>query len=116
MPRLAHARFALSIAALIVLAVAHGFSQDAVGTKRLIQTITAPAIDRGLAPDLAPPPRTAKSIRPAVDGTPRVERTGRFGASYVPGRIIVRFRTGVPSDVRAAAIGQASPTAAISAA
>src|SRR5690349_6036114 len=104
MPRPARVRFALSIAALIVLTVAHGSSQDAVSSKRLVQTIAAPAIDRGLTPDLAPPPRTAKSIRPAVDGTLRVDRTGRFGASYVPGRVIVRFRDGTPPAVRDAAL------------
>lgn len=76
--------------ALVVLAVSLGHGQDPGQTRTLLYPYTLPAIDQGVLKDVTPGPS-----HPAT-----LDRTGRTGADYVPGRVIVKFRDGTTQAVR----------------
>src|SRR5437773_1336363 len=70
------------------------------------------AVDRGVTPAALSPPLRTTPRRVQVAGAPG-DRIGRTGAAYQPGRLIVKFRTGMSTAARANAMAQVSPSAAM---
>src|SRR5207245_2258420 len=67
--------------------------------------------DTSRAPDSAET-RRRQSIRPTSGA---IDRAGRFGTRYVPGRVVVKFKDGVSALSRASAIRNGSQAAALAA-
>lgn len=67
------------------------------GTRAFVSDLTAPAIDRGIR-DLDPP------RAPRTDGADFAQRVRR--EAYVPGSVIVRFRSGTTAAARAAMLAR----------
>ena len=49
---------------------------------------------------------------PRADLTTRLRAAARLGTSYVPGRVLVKFRPGLPTQAQVSAVTQALPTTA----
>jgi serine protease len=111
-----HVRVVTLALALAALSVAAGRGQSPDAPRIVLQTTSAGAVDRGLAPDAARPPRGAwRAVRSAAEPAVDTDRIGSSGAPYVPGRVIVRFRDATSAATRRAAVSSVSPTAAMSA-
>ncbi len=89
-------RFVPSAAALALaaLVIASGHAQDPGDARTALYPYTLPAIDRGLsrAEGLAPAGVATLAVRNRMTAT--LDRTGRSGAPYAAGRVIVKFRDG----------------------
>src|SRR6478735_9192928 len=103
MPR-AHPRYffftlavAAAAAAFAARAVVHG--QDAGAFRSFLPAGILPAIDRGLAADWSHAPGTPEAImRESLrHSIVTLDRAGSSGTRYVAGRVIVKFRDGMPT-------------------
>src|SRR3954451_22814931 len=102
MPR-AHPRYffftlaVAAIAAFVARAVVHG--QDAGAFRSFLPAGILPAIDRGLAADWSHAPGTPEAImRESLrHSIVTLDRAGSSGTRYVAGRVIVKFRDGMPT-------------------
>src|SRR5262245_36137433 len=94
---------AMAIAPLALAGRAGG--QSAPTHRRLLDFAAPPALDSGIIRDDSAAPDSTARRRLAtlrVDGQV-VDRIGRTGASYRPGRVLLKFRDGVaPADRRRA--------------
>jgi serine protease len=94
------------LVALLLLAGAHGHGQSASQARAVLYDYPLSAIDEGLFSNagamqlsqLATPARLAGRVQRLSSAT--IERTGRSGAPYVAGQVIVKFRDDAPSAVR----------------
>src|ERR1700675_4946478 len=82
----------------------------------VIMGLGLPAIDTGVVMDpfRAPGGPEAFVRRGLVTASTSHDLVGEGGARYVPGRVIVKFRDGVPSASRLSALSATSRTATIS--
>jgi serine protease len=114
-----------AMCAAVGLLGTHGSGQSADepragrGSNRqtLIDRIAPPAIERGISPLEARAPGSPeelrrRSLRPVAGP---VDRIGRGGAAYVPGRVIVKFKDGTSSGAKSSAMSAASRSAVMSA-
>ncbi len=101
-----------SLAAIVSLVVL-GRGQGLEPARLVTQTVSAGAVDRGLSPDAASPPRTAalRSLRTMSSGTRYADRSGSSGVAYVPGKVIVKFKDTVSTGARVSAMSTISRTA-----
>jgi serine protease len=116
MPR-AHLRsFFFTLAVAAALGVARGRGQDAAPPRTVLYPYTLPAVDRGLALDVSPGLQHLAALGGQSHPLSRVmlDRTGRSGTPYVPGRVIVKFRDGMSTASRLTAMSAVSPTSTIS--
>lgn len=91
-----------------------GHSQDQPSPDFFVQTVGLPAIDRGVFKEESHAPYTPEAIRrAALRSSLRAGRQGRSGATYVPGRVIVKFRDAVSTSARLSALSSVSRTASI---
>src|SRR5882724_7934214 len=100
-----------SIAAMCILggALSHGQSLA------VWQPANLSAVDRGmLAQNQTPPPGGSRRSRRVLraDGV-AIDRVGRSGAHYQPGRLIVKFKGSVSTSSRVSALSQVSRTASM---
>ena len=94
---------AIAAALLVVGVLSHGQSLP------YWQPTNIPPVDRGMMPPTdVPPPQSARTSRQRLR---HGERLGRSGAPYLAGRVIVKFRTTVPTSARLTALSQVSRTA-----
>jgi serine protease len=105
-----------SILALTMLIVALGQGQGPAPGRVVAQPLSSGAVDRGLLPGGALAPRRVQrdlgtSMLRSVDG----HRLRGSGTSYVPGRVIVKFRDGASLDARSAALSAISRSASTTA-
>src|SRR5215471_7006428 len=103
-----------AVAAVLLVVSARG--QAPVRFRAVLDYFGPPPIERGIIPVATHGPDTReslrrRSIRP-VSGA--VDRAGRSGGRYIPGRVIVKFKDGVSSPSRLSALSVASRTASIS--
>jgi serine protease len=100
--------FSTLAAALAVLVVrTHG--QDPGAALVALYPYTLPAIDRGLSTAEGPGPTTAATLATrAKPLSATLDRAGRTGAPYAPGRVIVKFRDGTSSAVRLNSVARMS--------
>src|SRR5262245_11133622 len=108
-------QFMVASALLAFALVVPGHGQAPDSYPILLQDISAGAVDRGVSPDDAPPPSNRGRVRAeSVDGN-RVyaDRVSSSGATYVPGRVIVKFRDGMSTAATLSALATASPAAAL---
>ena len=68
-----------------------------------------------MLPGEVPPPSKGPRVRAErVDrNTAYADRTGPSGATYMPGRVIVKFRDGMSTSARLSALSSVSPTASL---
>ena len=104
---------ASAVAAFAFVAPGHGQSPDSYPI--LLQDISAGAVDRGLMTGDVPPPSRGPRVNAERVGDNRAhaDRASASGATYMPGRVIVKFRDGVSTGARLSALSSASPTAAL---
>jgi serine protease len=105
---------AVSVAAIFVILPGRGQAQDGSRFDDILG-LGLPAIDRGVVTD---PFRAPGGPEAALRGASQTSSTrhdlvGEGGARYVPGRVIVKFRAGVSSALRLAALSATSRTASI---
>src|SRR5712672_634647 len=103
--------------AFLAVFTATALGQAPPSSRRVLSTFAPPAIQRGISPDLSHAPgtpemRRRQSIR-AVSGV--VDRTGKSGVRYRPGRVIVKFKDGVSPASRVSAVSAVSSRATMSA-
>jgi serine protease len=93
--------------ALVLLAGARGHSQSSAQLRTRLAPYPLPAVDQGVLADesLGPARRSAIAHRARATS---LDRTGRSGATYVAGRLIVKFRDGTSSAVRLSSLARLS--------
>src|SRR5829696_7984365 len=100
----------LAVAALAV--VLRGQARDV--SRMFIQSVGLPAIDQGVLSDETHTPATVETARrAALQSALLRDRLGRAGTSYVPGRILVKFRDGASAADRQAAMNSLPGSAAM---
>jgi serine protease len=113
--RLRSVLFTLTIGLWLVLG-ARGHGQTSGGSARvLIDQIGLPAIERGISPVSSVAPTSADGGRLSAhlaSGT--FDRVSASGVRYAPGRVIVKFRDGVGTEMKRSIAVAASLTAAVS--
>ena len=93
-----------------------GREQTASPARIVVDRFAPPAIERGISPLEARAPGSPeelqrRSLRPA---SKVIDRVGKSGSVYVPGRVIVKFKDGASPASRASAMSAASRTASLS--
>ncbi|HWF86233.1 MAG TPA: hypothetical protein VG222_15345, partial [Vicinamibacterales bacterium] len=101
----------------------HGQSADSPRARQgsdrgtIVDHVAPPAIERGISPLEAREPGSPEELRrlslQPVAGP--VNRIGRGGAAYVPGRVIVKFKDGASQATKSSAMSAVSRTARMSA-
>lgn len=96
------AHFLLLLIAALAIGSVPGSAQITSAVRIVLQTIGLPGIDRGVSvlEPRAPGSAVTRVVRTAVLGGRPADRVGKGGASYVPGRVIVKFRGGVSGPAR----------------
>ena len=101
----------------------HGQTADSARARQgsnnrqtIVDNAAPAAIERGINPLAARAPGSPEELRRrslrALSGP--VDRMGRGGAAYVPGRVIVKFKDGASQAAKSSAMSAASRTAALS--
>jgi serine protease len=113
-PRLRN--FFFTLAAALALFVARGHGQDPGQARTALYPYTLPAVDRGLSTAEGPGPvrLSTLSSRARTLQASTLDRTGRTGAPYVAGRVIVKFRDGTSSAVRLNSLARVSAASVVS--
>lgn len=92
--------------ALLALFTVTALGQAPPFSRRILNRIAPPPIQRGISPDLSHAPGTPETRRrqsiQTVSGV--VDRRGVSGTRYRPGRVIVKFRDGVSAATRVSAL------------
>ncbi len=119
MPRAPLRYFFFMLTATAALFVARGHGQDAGQRRTFLYPYTLPAIDRGLALDVSPGLQHLAAIggqsrQLSRSSTGALDRTGRSGTPYAPGRVIVKFRDGLSAASRLTAMSTVAPASTIS--
>jgi serine protease len=104
-------------AGFLALLGARGQGQSTSPARIVVDGVSPSAIERGISPLTDRAPGTPnelqrQSLRPASGP---IDRAGASGGTYVPGRVIVKFKDGVSSSARSSAMSAASRTASLSA-
>jgi serine protease len=89
----------------------HGHGQNPRQARTLLSTYPLPAVDQGvIAGETLGPMRESAIVRRArmMSGAATLDRTGRSGANYIAGRVIVKFRDGTTSAVRLSSLSRLS--------
>jgi serine protease len=92
-------------------------AQAATPARLVVDRTAPPAIERGISPLMLhdpTDPQAAVAGRARVDGHD-LDRTGASGASYVAGKVIVKFKDGASAVSRIESVRAVSRTAAITA-
>jgi serine protease len=92
-----------------------GRQQTAPAARIVVDRFAPPAMERGIDPLQARVPGSAdellrRSVRPA---SKIIDRVGKSGSVYVPGRVIVKFKEGASAASRISAMSAASRTASL---
>jgi serine protease len=102
-------------AAAVVLLVVSAPGQAPTRFRAVLDYFGPPPIEKGISPVTTRGPGTRESLRRRsirlVSGP--VDRAGRSGGRYIPGRVIVKFKDYVSSSSRLSALSVASRTASI---
>ena len=102
--------------ALVALFTATALGQAPPSSRRILNRIAPPALERGISPDLSHAPGTPETRRRqsihAASGV--ADRAGASSARYRPGRVIVKFRDGVSAAARVSALSAISGRATMS--
>jgi serine protease len=104
-------------AAVFLVLAARGYGQAPAPGRVIVDRFGPSAIERGISPLQTRAPGTPnevrrRSIRPVSQS---IERVGRTGAAYRPGRVIVKFKDGASPASKSSAMSAVSRTAALSA-
>src|SRR5262245_4022044 len=95
----------------MLLAGARGHGQNPGQPRRLFSPYPLPAVDQGVIADESLGPTRQSTIAHRArtkTGAATLDRTGRSGATYVAGRLIVKFRDGTTSAVRLSSLARLS--------
>lgn len=104
----ARARALLAIAPAVAVLTIHGQQNGSYH----VEYVGLPAVDLGVLKDFSHAPDTAETQeRKAVRSALRTDGTTTSRASFLPRRVIVRFRDDVPGSAREAAVRDISPNA-----
>src|ERR1700730_6500744 len=109
--------FVLAVSVSVVIVILPGRAQAPDPSPLdVIMGLGLPAIDRGVVMDpfRAPGGPDAFVRRALQTASTSHDLEGEGGARYLPGRVIVKFRDGVPAASRLSALSATSPTASIS--
>jgi len=104
-------------AGVFLVLAARGYGQAPGPARVIVDRFGPAAIERGISPLQTRAPGTPnemrrRSIRPASQA---IDRAGRAGAAYRPGRVIVKFKDGASPAAKSSAMSAVSRTAALSA-
>ncbi len=103
-------------AGVLAVCVMRGHGQAAAPTRVIVDRFGPSAIERGISPLQTRAPGSVDELRRrslrAASGP--VDRIGRSGAAYRPGRVIVKFKDGASPAAKSSAMSAASRTAALS--
>jgi serine protease len=102
--------FVLTFAAasvLVLLGGARGHGQNPGQLRTLLSPYPLPAVDQGVLADESLGPTRQSTLAPRAR-MKSLDRTGQSGATYVAGRIIVKFRDGTTSAVRLSSLTRLS--------
>ncbi len=116
-PRVRLRGFIFLIAAAVALIVARGGGQDAGLSRRsYLYPYPLSAVDQGLMRVETPDPgrRSATSRGPTMVPAATRDRTGRSGAPYAAGTLIVKFRDGASTAARLKSLSIVTPAASVS--
>ena len=94
--------------------IARSHAQDPGEARTALYPYTLPAVDRGLSTAEGPGPAGLSTLASRARVAATLDRTGRTGAPYAAGRVIVKFRDGTSSAVRLKSLALASKTSATS--
>jgi serine protease len=105
--------------ALVAFFVARSHGQDPGQARTFLYPYTLPAIDQGVLSDEGPGPArlstfTSRARLLSTSQGATLDRTGRTGATYVAGRVIVKFRDGTSSAVRLNSLARVSAASTVS--
>ena len=91
--------------------------QTAQPARIIIDQFAPPAIERGISPLQTRVPGSPEELRrrSARPASRILDRVGKSGAVYVPGRVIVKFKDGASTASRVSAMSAVSRTASLSA-
>lgn len=101
---------------LAAVCIARSHGQDPGQARTFLYPYTLSAVDQGVLSDEAPDPAglsTFASRAQPLSAATR-DRTGRTGATYTAGRVIVKFRDGTSSAVRLNSMARVSATSTVS--
>src|SRR2546425_1025427 len=104
----------LTATSIATLFLTRSSAQDFGSTRVFLQPNTLPAIDRGVVDDRSHAPGSRETLTRQSIRTSSVplDRIGRSGTHYVAGRVIVKFRDGMPTESRSRAMSSVSPAGA----
>jgi serine protease len=108
----------ITLFALLALFASSSRGQTAAPSpRRILSRVAPPAIQGGISPDISRAPGTPETLRRrSIRAASRaIDRTGSSGTRYRPGRVIVKFRDGVPAASRVSALSAVSGRATMSA-
>ncbi len=101
---------------LVAVFIVHGHGQDPGQARTSLYPYTLSAVDQGVLSDEGPGvtrlSTLASRARPLSAAT--LDRTGRTGAAYAAGRVIVKFRDGTSSAVRLNSVARVSASSTVS--
>ena len=98
------------LAAASALMIASSHAQDPGEARTALYPYTLPAVDRGLSTAEGPGPAGLSTLASRARVAGALDRTGRTGAPYAAGRVIVKFRDGISSAARLKSLAEASAT------
>ena len=101
-------------AALVLVAVfvARSHGQDPGQARTVLYPYTLSAVDQGVLSDAGPELTRLSTLAQPMSAT--LDRTGRTGATYTAGRVIVKFRDGTSSAVRLNSVARVSAASTVS--
>ena len=103
-----------ALAAVLALIVVRTHGQDPGQTRTALYPYTLSAVDRGLSMAEGPGPAGLSTLSSRARLRAALDRTGRTGAPYAAGRVLVKFRDGTTSAVRLNGLARVSTAAAVS--
>jgi serine protease len=104
-----HSDFLLTLAAAAALMIASSHAQDPGEARTALYPYSLPAVDLGLSTAEGPEPARLSTLASRARVAATLDRTGRTGAPYVAGRVIVKFRDGTSSAARLKTLALATP-------
>jgi serine protease len=102
----------LPVALALIVIRTHG--QDPGEARTALYPYSLPAVDRGLSTAVGPGPAGVSTFARRAKLAATLDRTGRTGATYAAGRVIVKFRDGASSAVRLSSLARVSAASVVS--
>ena len=100
---------------LVAVFIARGHGQDPGQARTSLYPYTLSAVDQGVLSDQGPGPMRLSTLASRAQPlSAALDRTGRSGAAYTAGRVIVKFRDGTSSAVRLNSIARVSAASTVS--